>query len=125
MGRLQRDAMHALDARAAHAQRVKRIGVGFETALALAVLAVAAIFTRALARLLRQLGADPEQLAGIANAVAAGDFTVDISCAENDRHSVLALLRNMVVKLDAVVRSIQSTANELGSAAGEVSKTSM
>ena len=125
MGRLQRDAMQALSARAAHAQRLKLIGVGVETALALAVLAVAAIFTRALARLLRQLGADPEQLAGIANAVADGDFTVAIHCAANDRDSVLALLRNMVVKLDAVVRSIQSTAGELTSAAGEVSKTSM
>ena len=125
LGRLQRNVMQALDARAAAAQRAKRIGLALETALALAVLAVAAIFTRALAVLLRQLGADPEQLATITNAVADGDFTVAIRCAESDHRSILALLRNMVVKLDAVVRSIQSTAGQLSSAAGEVSKTSM
>lgn len=125
MGRLQQDVMHALEARAAHTQAVKRVGVGVEIALALAVLAVAAVFTRALAGLLRQLGAEPRQLAGIADAVADGDLTVRIDCAEHDRRSVLALLRHMVVKLVAVVRSIQATADALSSAAGEVSKTSM
>ena len=125
MGRLQLDVMRALEARADHTQELKRIGVGVEIALALAMLAVAAVFTRALAGLLRQLGAEPRQLAGIANAVADGDFTVRIDCAEHDRHSVLALLRGMVVKLVAVVRSIQATADALSSAAGEVSKTSM
>ena len=125
MGRLQQDVMHALEARADHTQAVKRVGVGVEIALALAVLAVAAVFTRALAGLLRQLGAEPRQLAGIADAVADGDLTVRIDCAEHDRRSVLALLRHMVVKLVAVVRSIQATADALSSAAGEVSKTSM
>ena len=125
MGRLQLDVMRALEARADHTQELKRIGVGVEIALALAMLAVAAVFTRALAGLLRQLGAEPRQLAGIADAVADGDLTVRIDCAEHDRRSVLALLRHMVVKLVAVVRSIQATADALSSAAGEVSKTSM
>ncbi len=125
MGRLQRSMMAALAARVEHEQSVQRMGVALETALALAVLALAAAFARALAGLLRHLGADPKELAGIANAVAEGDFTVPIRCAQTDHHSVLACLRDMVRKLEGVLGSIQSTADQLSTAAGEVSAASM
>ena len=125
MGRLQASLMSALAARVEHQQSVQRMAVGLEAALALAVLAVAAAFARALAGLLGHLGADPEELAGIANAVAEGDFTVPIRCAETDHHSVLASLRDMVRKLEGVLGSIQSTADQLTHAAGEVSAASM
>ncbi len=125
LGRLQGSLMAALAARAEHQQSLQRMGVGLETGLALAVLALAAAFARALARLLGHLGADPEELAGIANAVAEGNFTVPIRCAETDHHSVLASLRDMVRKLEGVLGSIQSTADQLSTAAGEVSAASM
>ncbi|MBU6441229.1 MAG: nitrate- and nitrite sensing domain-containing protein [Betaproteobacteria bacterium] len=125
MGRVQDSLMDALDARVEQAAAQRRLGVGFEVVLALAVLALAAAFARALAGLLRHLGADPAELAGIANAVAEGDFTVPIRCADGDRHSVLASLRHMVRRLEGVLGSIRSTADQLSSAAGEVSAASM
>ena len=125
LGRVRSTRMDALAARVEHEKSFQRLALGFESLLALVVLALAAGFTAALARLLRHLGADPEELANIANAVAEGDFTLPIHCAEQDRHSVLASLRDMVRKLEGVLGSIRSTADQLTTAAGEVSAASM
>ncbi len=70
------------------------------------------------------LGAEPHELASVAQSVAEGDLTVAIAVKPRDTRSVLAAMRAMVQRLNIAMAAINSAAENLNSAAAQVSATS-
>lgn len=64
---------------------------------------------------LRQLGADPKDVGEVANLVAAGDLSREITLASNDTNSVMAAMKKMV----DTIRALVADANMLSQAAVE------
>jgi methyl-accepting chemotaxis protein len=62
---------------------------------------------------LRQLGADPSDVGEVANLVAAGDLSREITLATGDSHSVMASMKRMV----ETIRSLVSETGMLSDAA--------
>ncbi|MBI5559081.1 MAG: PAS domain-containing protein, partial [Deltaproteobacteria bacterium] len=76
------------------------------------VLALATAFFLARS-ILRQLGADPEELGELASLVAAGDLSRQITLKANDTTSVMAAMKKMVDS----IRALATDTNMLGKAA--------
>jgi len=72
---------------------------------------------------LRQLGGDPKEVGEIANDVAAGDLSREISLASNDTTSVMAAMKTMADKLKEVITEVQAAADNVSSGAQEMSVT--
>jgi methyl-accepting chemotaxis protein len=90
--------------------------------LGIALSAVMAFFIiRALGR---QLGGEPGYAAEIAQAVAAGDLTVQVDARGDDNGSVLSSMRAMVAKLATIIAEVRSSADSLSSASEQISATS-
>ena len=82
---------------------------------------IAFIIIRALGR---QLGGEPQYAAQIAQAVAAGDLTVQVDTRSGDSGSVLFSMRAMVEKLADIIAEVRSSADSLSSASEQISATS-
>ncbi len=73
------------------------------------------------ARVIRQLGGEPDYAAGIAHQIAKGDLTARIEIRSGDSESLMASLRNMQDALRTMIDRINSQSEHLGSAAEELS----
>jgi len=74
--------------------------------------------------LMKQLGADPVEVRELAEAIAAGDLSTDLSNVEDKKRvGVYASMINMQQKLIEVVEQIQGNSNQISSAAAQVSDT--
>ena len=109
----------AADAAATYAQ-ARSLTITVLVASGLVALVLAFVITRSL---VRQLGGEPNYVADIANSVAGGDLTLQISTRNGDSTSVLAAMKNMVEKLSSVVTDVNSGAEALAGASEEVSAT--
>jgi len=89
-----------------HAARNTMFGLG-AAALMLAI-GTAVFLTRST---LRQLGADPKEVAEVANLVAMGDLSREIALANGDTTSVMAAMGKMVGTIRAMVADANMLAN--------------
>ena len=88
---------------------------------ALLVIAVLAIVSWFVVRVIwRQLGGEPEYARTIAQAVAAGDLSMDIRTAPGDDASLLASLKEMRTRLSGLVAGIKDSADTIASASSEI-----
>jgi len=74
--------------------------------------------------LLRQLGGEPVYAAGLVQAVAEGDLTVQVKLDGKDRGSLLYSLQQMVQKLYGTISDVRLTADSLASASEQVAASS-
>ena len=75
-------------------------------------------------KILRQLGADPSDVQLLAESVAKGDLSMDLSkVSSKERRGIYAAMIDMQHKLIEVVQQIQGNSNEIASAAAQVNDT--
>jgi len=75
-------------------------------------------------RILRQLGADPAEVRVLAEGIAKGDLTMDLSSVgKKDRIGIYAAMINMQQQLIEVVRQIKNNSDQISSAAAQVNDT--
>jgi len=90
------------------------VAVGF-------IVLIAVLFVR---NVMKQLGADPAEVRVLAEAIADGDLTMDLSnVPKNMRVGVYAAMIDMQQKLIDVVQQIQGNSDQISSAAAQVSDT--
>jgi len=119
LGRLEEDA-NADAAREASDAYHAAVGL----MLVLAAIAVAAGITSAVLvtrSLQKQLGGEPNEAAGIASRIAAGDLTVDVPVKPNDHGSLMLAMRDMRDKLAAIVAEVRVGTDTIATAASQVS----
>jgi len=73
-----------------------------------------------LRRVVRSLGADPDELKRVADAVAAGDLGVSMSVRPGDTQSTLAALQTMTERLASSVRAVRQGAEAVSSGSTEI-----
>jgi len=93
------------------------ITIGAAILVILSLVVVAHFVIRAI---WQQLGGEPEYAADIARAVAAGDLSIAIAYDSKQPGSLLAALSEMKGRLGGIVAGIQSSANEIRLASGEI-----
>ncbi|MDH3355267.1 MAG: methyl-accepting chemotaxis protein [Chromatiales bacterium] len=90
------------------------IAVGF-------IVLIAVVFVRSV---MKQLGADPAEVRVLAESIADGDLSIDLSgVAASKRVGVYAAMLEMQQKLIEVVQQIQGNSEQISSAAAQVSDT--
>ncbi|MCX5875714.1 MAG: methyl-accepting chemotaxis protein [Deltaproteobacteria bacterium] len=77
----------------------RNIMFGLGGGATLLAIGIALFLTRSI---MRQLGADPKEVREVANMVAVGDFSHDISLAAGDNSSVMAAMKKMVDALASI-----------------------
>jgi methyl-accepting chemotaxis protein len=114
----QSDKMDKLAQQAAHTyDETRQLVIGITAGAALLAVLVATLITLSVTRPLRQA-------VQAADALAAGDLTVDIQASGRDEAGrLLAAMKNMVEKLTHVVGEVNGGAQSLASASEEVSAT--
>ncbi|NOX09661.1 MAG: methyl-accepting chemotaxis protein [Gammaproteobacteria bacterium] len=96
----------------------------FTITLVVILLVVGLLMFIVVRSVLRQLGADPLEVKVLAETIAAGDLSTDLSAVdEGKRVGVYAAMIDMQQKLIGVVEQIQSNSNQISSAAAQVSDT--
>ena len=73
-----------------------------------------------LRRVVHSLGADPDELKRVADAVAAGDLGVGMSVRPGDTQSTLAALQTMTERLASSVRAVRQGAEAVSSGSTEI-----
>ncbi|GKT22488.1 methyl-accepting chemotaxis protein [Acidovorax sp. SUPP3334] len=90
------------------------------TVAVLAVVACLAGLSLYLRSVVRQLGADPQELKRVANAVAGGDLASRIPVRAGDTSSIMAAMASMSGRLASVVRTVRTSAEGVSGASGEI-----
>jgi methyl-accepting chemotaxis protein len=93
------------------------------TALVLAALALVAASAMALAitrSLVRQLGAEPDEVVAIASAIADGNLGVTVTTREGDTTSILAAMRRMRERLADVVGQVRLSSDSIATGSSEI-----
>jgi methyl-accepting chemotaxis protein len=90
--------------------------IGAELVVALAMAGLAWY----LSQVTRQLGADPDQLKRVADAVAQGDLSVTIPLKPGDTTSTMAALRTMTERLAQSVSRVREGADGVSNASSEI-----
>ncbi len=117
---VERDAAHAVAEAGAAAGRAKVMaaaGMGLGAALAVGL---GLFLTRGI---LKQLGAEPAEVAGIAESIASGDLTVNLP-AKKVETGVYVSMKKMVEKLRQVVGEVTAATGNVASGSQELSSTS-
>lgn len=73
----------------------------------------------------RSLGAEPAQVAEIANAVASGDLTRRVPVKPGDTQSVMAAMKTMCDELVMIINIVHSTSNSISDSSGEIASGNM
>ena len=105
-----------LHAVAQDASRANAIVVGAVALVALGLIG----FSAYLVNVMRQRGAEPDDLKRTAEAVAAGDLGVEIVLRPGDRGSVMAALKSMSGKLLLTVQAVRQNADSVATASAEI-----
>ncbi len=115
----------ALVARAETMRAEARSGFLINVSVVLAglVFVLAAVFfiTRGI---LKQLGGEPAYALRIMRAVADGDLGITIDVKEGDESSLLAGLKNMVIRLRRMMKDVNAASSAVSSGAGQISTSS-
>ncbi|HLO65972.1 MAG TPA: methyl-accepting chemotaxis protein [Holophaga sp.] len=91
------------------------IGLGFLLSIGLGLLVTRTIKV--------QVGGEPKDAADVAQRVAAGDLTVEVEVAKGDTSSMMAAIREMVLKLQDVIGKVRDNAETLVGASEQLSST--
>ena len=114
-------AQHQFAAGIAASQDSVRDTLVAMVASALAVLAALAVTSWFVVRTIwRQLGGEPAYARTIAQAVAAGDLSMDIRIEAGDNDSLLVALKDMRERLGTLVAGIKGSADTIASASTEI-----
>ena len=99
-----------------------KIAIMIAMAIAVAfIILIAVLFVRSV---MKQLGADPSEVRMLAEGIASGDLTMDLSRVDKKKRvGVYAAMINMQEQLIEVVQQIQNNADQISSAAAQVSDT--
>ncbi len=95
------------------------------TVAALALLVAVIVGVLITRGLLRQLGGEPGEVAGIARRVAQGDLTVSIATSGDDKSSVMAAMKEMRDSLAAIVAQVRNGTEAITTASGEIASGNM
>ena len=96
----------------------------FMTALVGIAVIVSGTLLLLLRNVLRQLGADPSEVKAVAESIAAGNLSMDLSTIEGKKLiGVYGAIINMQKKLTEVVQQIQRDSDQISTAADQVSDT--
>ena len=68
----------------------------------------------------KSLGAEPAQVAEIANAVANGDLTRHVPVREGDTQSVMAAMKTMCEELMMIINIVHQSSNHITNSSGEI-----
>ncbi|MBA5689913.1 methyl-accepting chemotaxis protein [Rugamonas apoptosis] len=93
------------------------------TSVAVAVLVIAAlglVSWYVVRSIWQQLGGEPEYACAIAQAVAAGDLSMDIATEAGDEGSVLAVLKAMQGRLGAIVADVKAASSTIRHASADI-----
>jgi methyl-accepting chemotaxis protein len=71
----------------------------------------------------QQVGGEPKDAAEVARRVAAGDLTIDVPIRAGDTTSMMAAIKEMVVKLSSIVSQVQEASGMLVAASDQLSAT--
>jgi methyl-accepting chemotaxis protein len=77
-------------------------------------------FSAYIVRVMRQLGAEPEELKRTAEAVAGGELGVQIVLRPGDQGSVMAALKTMTGKLLLTVQTVRQNADSVATASAQI-----
>lgn len=103
---------------------VIELEIAIVIAMVIAVIFIVFIAILFVRNIMKQLGADPAEVRVLAESIADGDLSVDLSNVEkNKRVGVFAAMINMQQKLISVVEEIQGNSDQISSAASQVSST--
>lgn len=75
-------------------------------------------------KIVKQLGGEPDYAVEITRKIAAGDLTIEVETNENNKHSLLYAMKEMVAKLSHIIGEVRASSDALSSASEEVSATS-
>ncbi|HLO65971.1 MAG TPA: methyl-accepting chemotaxis protein [Holophaga sp.] len=70
-----------------------------------------------------QVGGEPGDAAAVAQRVAAGDLTVEVEVAKGDTSSMMAAIKDMVLKLQDIIGKVRDNAETLVGASEQLSAT--
>jgi methyl-accepting chemotaxis protein len=73
-------------------------------------------------RIVQKLGAEPDQLKQVADAVAAGDLSTSIPVREGDTATIVAALQTMRDNLARTVQSVRDNADSVAVASAEIAQ---
>ncbi|KQQ32040.1 hypothetical protein ASF61_16125 [Duganella sp. Leaf126] len=102
-------------------QAITRTAIVTAISIALALL----LGWRIARSVLIQLGGEPGYAAGITDRIAAGDLTVRVDLAPNDRSSLLHSIAAMRDRLAAIVGEVRSTTEAVATASDEIASGNM
>ena len=98
------------------AQMDRNIVVGAMLAVTIGLLGLG-LYLR---RVVRALGADPDELKRVTDAVASGDLGVDMRVRRGDTQSILSSLQSMTERLATSVRTVRQSAEAVSSGSAEI-----
>lgn len=75
--------------------------------------------------LVRQLGGEPNQAVAAANAIAAGDLTVDIQLRHGDNDSLMYAIKSMRSNLADIVTQVRSGTDTIATASSQIASGNM
>ncbi len=74
---------------------------------------------------LRSTGADPAEVARVANAVAEGDLTLQVALRPGDDTSVMAAMARMCAKLRDIATSVNSSSGNIAAGSEQIASSNM
>nr|WP_315242305.1 methyl-accepting chemotaxis protein [uncultured Albidiferax sp.] len=92
---------------------------GVAAASALLAIVLAWFISR---NLLRQLGGQPSDVAGLANAISHADLSRVVAAPQGDTHSVVSAMARMQASLTQIVQSIRQGADGVATASSEIAQ---
>ncbi|WP_446809528.1 HAMP domain-containing methyl-accepting chemotaxis protein [Methylomonas sp. 2BW1-5-20] len=95
------------------ASRIQQSATNISVAIALLITLMVGIMSWMIIRnLMRQLGSEPDQVAELANKIAVGDLSAEISLKANDTASVMAAMKHMSDTIKALLADMDHMARE-------------
>lgn len=99
-------------------EEIRFLLIGITLAGVLVGIAIGVALTRGLTR---QLGGEPEDVAKVANAIAAGDLSAEINASQAQAGSVVDAMRKMQLSLREVVGAVRSSSDSIATGANQIS----
>ncbi|MBP7665274.1 MAG: MCP four helix bundle domain-containing protein [Burkholderiaceae bacterium] len=86
----------------------------------LSVLLASALATMVVRGLVRELGAEPDEVKRVAAAIAAGDLSVAVAVRSGDHSSVMAAMRSMRESLATVVSEVRRGSDSIATGSSQI-----
>jgi methyl-accepting chemotaxis protein len=113
------DAREGYDATAARYATIRAVSVGTIAAGLLFAVLFGSLMVRSIAR---ELGGEPRDATVLARSVAAGNLGVHVALRKGDSTSLMAQLKEMQVRLAAVVGSVRTNSESVATASAQIAQ---